>query len=155
MEIIIITTKNVKRKKNVREDKIGEKENKNYSMVGMSYKSPLNIIYSKENSIKLDNITNNFMNLIKNNNAIAKYALKKIKTDLHKIKLSVSEKNKTFKHKRTPTMTTNMNSNIINKNNVNNNIRELIIKQQYKKINENKIKRKNILSQNSYRCLYP
>ena len=110
-----------------------EKENKNYSMMGC--KSPLNIIYSKDNSLKLDNINSNFLSLIKSHNS-SKQGYKKIKTDINNIKININEKNKSIKHNRTPTMI----------NNKNINIKDLIIKQQYKKICDNKIKRKILFS---------
>ena len=113
--------------------KIVEKENKNYSMMGC--KSPLNIIYSKDNSLKLDNININFLSLIKSHNS-SKKGNKKIKNDINNIKININEKNKSIKHNRTPTMI----------NNKNINIKDLIIKQQYTKICDNKNKRKNLFS---------
>ena len=124
---------NFPRKKLKKLMKIADKENKNCSMMGC--KSPLNIIYSKENSLKLDNINNNFLSLIKSHNS-SKQGYKKIKTDINNIKININEKNKSIKHNRTPTMI----------NNKNINIKDLIINQQYKKICDNKSKKKNLFS---------
>ena len=112
--------------------KIIEKEKKNYSMIGC--KSPLNIIYNKDNSLKLDNINSNFLSLIKSHNSSKQG--KKIKADINNIKININEKNKTIKHNRTPTMI----------NNKNINIKDLNIKQQYKKICDNKNKKKDLFS---------
>ena len=122
--------KKLKLKKNL---KIIERDNKNFSMMGC--KSPLNIIYSKNNSLKLDNINNNFLSLIKSHNS-SKQGYKKIKTDINNIKIDINDKNRAYKHNRTPTMI----------NNKNINIKDLIINQQIKKICDNKCKRKNLFS---------
>lgn len=128
--------KKIKSKKNLKIDK--ENKIKNNSIVG--YNSPLNVLYNKEFPLKLDNINSNFVNLLKNNNNTSKYVFKKIKTDIYNYNSSINEKYKTCKHNKTPIT---LNNNSINKNT--NKIKELI-KQQYKKLRNNKYKRINIIS---------
>ena len=132
-----------KSKKNLKiEYKFPDKENKNFSMIG--YKSPLYILSTKGYPLKLDSINSNFVNLIKKNNNEAKYGFKKMKLDINNVNINIKDKNKTCKHKRAPTM---MTDNSMNKNN---NMKELIIKQQYTKYNEkNKYKKKDIISPNT------
>ena len=133
--------KKIKSKKNLKIEYKNpeiEKVNKNYSMIG--YKSPLNALYTKEYPLKLDNINNNYINLVKKNNEPKKFGFKKMKLDLNNFNINIKKKNKTCKHKRAPTM---INPNSINKNN---NIKELIIKHKTKKLEENKSKKKNIIS---------
>ena len=77
----------------------------------MGCKSPLNIIYNKDNSLKLDNINNNFLILIKSHNS-SKQGYKKIKTDINNIKININEKNKSIKHNKAPSMINNKNINI-------------------------------------------
>ena len=134
----------VKTKKNLKIENKNpeiEKENKNYSMIG--YKSPLNILYSKEYPLKLDSINNNnYINLIKKSNDLKKNTFRKIKLDLNSININTKEKIKAGKHKRAPTMIT---GHPINKNN---NFNDIILKNKFIKKNDNKNKRNNIISPN-------
>ena len=120
-------------------DKEKEKDNKNYSMIG--YKHPLNIITNKDNHLKLDNTNINYTNLTKKDINPSKYGFKKIKMDINNLNIKLNEKNKTCKHKKSPTI---INNNSINKNN--NNIKDVIIMQKCSKINDKKYNKKMIIS---------
>ncbi len=123
-------------------EKEKEKDAKNYSM---GYKATLNASNNKDNPPKLDytnsNININYTNLIKNKINTSKYGFKKIKLDMNTLNIKINEKNKTCKHKKSPTM---INNNFINKNY--NNIKDIIIMQKNNKINDNKFNKKFIIS---------
>ena len=127
--------KKLKIKKYFKNENTEKEKDKNYSMIG------------KEFPLKLENINNNFVNLVKKKNYnLVKYALKKVKLDINNINNNLKINNKTCKHKRAPTMVNNTSINKnINNNNKNHNTKELVIKQKYKKIN-NKFNKKNIIS---------
>ena len=130
--------KKLKIKKNFKIENKNRENDKNYSMIG--YNSPINSLYSKENLLKLDRIKSNLLNLIQNNTS-SKNEYKKIKIDLNNIKNNINIKNKTIKYEKNSTMINN--NNFIN---INNNIKDKLIKKYNKKIKNSKYKIKKVLS---------
>ena len=130
--------KKLKKRKNIKIDSKNIEKEKNYSIIGN--KSPLNIIYSKENIFKLDRTNINLINLIKNKNSE--------KNEYKKIKNIINEKNKTNKQERTSNVIKSKNF-INTKKNNNSNMKETLVKKQYKKINNTKDERRNVFSPNN------